>query len=130
MRFSFYLKYMLGMGFRPQPTIDDTLITIYNGSQAQNDTVSSLRNYRIRKKIADNGFKSEIIDCFIVEYLTQYDPTNLQECSPTEPASNLQASRSCQLSWNDIVASDSIEDYYVYSASFSSVFLFHSSSLF
>ncbi|CAF0791701.1 unnamed protein product [Adineta ricciae] len=77
----------IGMGFRPQPTIDDTLITIYNGSQAQNDTVSSLRNYRI-------------------QYLTQYDPTNLQECSPTEPASNLQASRSCQFSWNDIVVSD------------------------
>lgn len=61
MCFSFYLKSIVGMGFRPQPSIDDTLITIYNGSQAQNDTVSSLRNYRIRTKISDNGFKRKII---------------------------------------------------------------------
>ncbi|UJR27007.1 hypothetical protein I4U23_008312 [Adineta vaga] len=78
----------IGMGFRPMPTIDDTLITIYSDFKSQNDTVSSLRNYRI-------------------EFLTQYDTTYLQDCSPTEPASELQASRSCRFSWDDIVTSES-----------------------
>jgi len=41
--------------------------------------------------------------------LTQYDTTYVEDCSPTEPASQLEGSRSCRFSWSDIVTSDSIE---------------------
>jgi hypothetical protein len=43
-----------------------------------------------------------------IEFLTQRDPTTLEECSPTEPASSLQSSQSCTFSWTYIVATDSI----------------------
>lgn len=77
----------IGMGFRPMTDIESTTIRVYNDTISQNATISSLRNYRIM-------------------FLTQYDTTYLQDCSPTEPASELQGSRSCRFSWSDIVTSE------------------------
>ncbi|CAF3201669.1 unnamed protein product [Rotaria socialis] len=77
-----------GMGYRPMPTIDDTSLTVYNDTASQLQTISSLTNYKI-------------------QFLTQYDSTYLDECSPSNPASSLQGDRSCVFSWTDIVTSES-----------------------
>ncbi|CAF4320904.1 unnamed protein product [Rotaria sp. Silwood2] len=74
----------VGMGFRPMPDITSTSITVYGDSASQIATTSSLTNYRF-------------------EFLTQYDTTYLEECSPFNPASKLKLSHSCRFSWNDIV---------------------------
>ncbi|CAF3445767.1 unnamed protein product [Rotaria sp. Silwood1] len=79
--------FYVGMGFRPMLDITSTSITVYGDSASQNETASSLTNYRFG-------------------YLTQYDTTYLEECSPFNPASNLQGSHSCKFSWSDIVTSE------------------------
>ncbi|CAF0816244.1 unnamed protein product [Rotaria sordida] len=80
-------KFCIGMGFRPMPDITSTSLTVYGDSQSQNTTVSSLTSFRYN-------------------FLTQYDTTYLEECSPFNPASKLRGSHSCKFSWDDIVTSD------------------------
>ena len=35
------------MGFRPMPSLTDVSLTVYNDTKSQNDTVATLRGYRI-----------------------------------------------------------------------------------
>ena len=92
------------MGFRPMPDILDTSISVYNDSASQLDATSSLRIY----KNSENSPRAKVSTMFLLiqDFLTQLDLTYTDECSPTQPASSLRISRSCQFSWSDIVAND------------------------
>ncbi|CAF1581857.1 unnamed protein product [Adineta steineri] len=76
-----------GVGFRPMPDMTSTSVTLYNDTASINNTVATLRGY-------------------VAVFLTQYDTTYLSDCSPTAPASQLQAGFSCKLSWTDVVTTD------------------------
>lgn len=90
--------------------ITATSITVYNDTTSQNNTVSSLTNYKnsiniiFRKKVS---LLIYFVLFFHIDFLTQSDPTYLQECSPTEPASKLPTGYSCQFTWTDIITSES-----------------------
>lgn len=93
------------MGFRPMTDITETSISVYNDTASQNQTISSLTTYRIGNHIFKDRF---IYIYFPIEFLTQYDTTHTEECSPLEPASKLPTTQSCQFSWKDIVTSECI----------------------
>jgi len=93
------------MGFRPMPDIESLSITVYNDSVSQNATTSSLTTYRIGNIIQNIIY---MYFFFHIEFLTQYDTTYVEECSPTVPASKLQAGQSCEFTWSDIVTSECI----------------------
>ncbi|CAF1581851.1 unnamed protein product, partial [Adineta steineri] len=77
---------VVGMGFRPQPIVDDSLIHISNDPSQQERIGSSLRLFR---------------DVFLV----QSSEAKTEECSEKEPASELPYGTACLFNWSHIVKS-------------------------
>ncbi|CAF1115447.1 unnamed protein product [Rotaria sordida] len=75
---------VVGMGFRPQPEIDDSLIRITSDPHQQIRIASSLRLYRD-------------------VYLIQRNDAKIEECSEVEPASELVPGTACSFNWFHIV---------------------------
>ncbi|UJR27008.1 hypothetical protein I4U23_008313 [Adineta vaga] len=75
---------VVGMGFRPQPVIDDSLIRISNDKEEQARIASSLRLFRD-------------------VYLIQGADAKTENCSEADPASDLPAGTACAFNWFHIV---------------------------
>ena len=52
------------MGFRPMPDITSTAINVYGDLASQNNTISSLRAYRVGKKISSKT--NSLINTFLL----------------------------------------------------------------
>ncbi|CAF2434635.1 unnamed protein product [Rotaria sp. Silwood2] len=78
---------VVGLGFRPQPVIYESLIRITNNSTQQKLIASSLQLFR-------NVF------------LLQSSDAKTEECSEETPASNLPSGTACSFNWFHIVSSD------------------------
>ncbi|CAF1211934.1 unnamed protein product [Adineta ricciae] len=78
---------VVGLGFRPQPIIDDNLIRVTNTKQQQEQIASSLSLFR-------------------QVYLTQKSDAKTEVCSANNPASELPQGFACEFDWSDIVKND------------------------
>ncbi|CAF1248191.1 unnamed protein product [Adineta steineri] len=78
---------VVGMGFRPQPRVDDNLIVVSNDPDQQARIASSLRLYRD-------------------VYLVQGNDAKTENCTAEEPASELPESTACLFNWFHIVNTD------------------------
>ncbi|CAF2851757.1 unnamed protein product [Rotaria sp. Silwood2] len=76
---------VVGMGFRPQPMVDDSLIRVSNDLYEQKRIASSLRLYRD-------------------VYLIQKTDAKAEPCTELDPASELVPGTACSFSWFDIVS--------------------------
>lgn len=83
---SFFLYNIVGLGFRPQPATDSSLIRITDDPTQQKRIASSLRLFRD-------------------VYLLQKSDAKIDECTIDEPASNLPPETACSFNWFDIVKS-------------------------
>ena len=75
------------MGFRPQPSVDSSLIEISNNPEQQKRIASSLRLFR---------------DVFLL----QNADARTEECTDKDPASELPDNTACAFSWFSIVNSE------------------------
>ncbi|CAF0727498.1 unnamed protein product [Rotaria sordida] len=78
---------VVGLGFRPQPVIDESLIQITNDPIQQKRIASSLRLFR-------NVF------------LLQNSDAKVEQCSSQEPASKLPPGTACLFNWYHIVKNE------------------------
>ncbi len=76
--------FIVGLGFRPQPSVDESLIRITNDPEQQEKMASSLRLFR---------------DVFLL----QNSDAKTEECSASEPAQDLPEGVACSFDWSHIV---------------------------
>ncbi|CAF0791721.1 unnamed protein product [Adineta ricciae] len=78
---------VVGMGFRPQPLIDDSLIRVSDDPTEQIRIASSLRLFR---------------DVFLI----QNSDSKIENCTEVDPASDLPAGTACAFNWFHVVNSN------------------------
>ncbi|UJR22102.1 hypothetical protein I4U23_025167 [Adineta vaga] len=78
---------VVGLGFRPQPNVNDNLIRVTNDPEQQKQIASSLGLYR------------QI-------YLTQNNEAKTEVCSADNPSHELPLGVACEFDWSDIVKTE------------------------